>query len=262
MPFSLSLLYYPQGCENNYFTDTSVNISGDTIYLRYVPRPSPEPVCAVDPYGPVFTLPALRGPMTYTVMATALPACLVDVPPCDIPEPPPVFAGLLAVTGLFAAPIWLNPNRAEARRAFTMVVQSREFQCNDLFISPRAGVAGVSLFLQFQYSQSAIPCPFPDTAVKSVSFPIPDPGLAFRLDGKYAVHWNPDTAGGCPSGSMGCSTQFQSAPFDTLFLYAPSPILPGRRVGRRRVLFSDGGFPLGLVRGYRVDGRKALLREK
>ena len=253
--FSLWLLSEGFTCATS-FTHQEITVSPSmlpveppmgTITLSFVPRIDPAIRCAQNPgaiYGPKFRMPALKRGV-YTVNAVRKLPCQVEPPICGGPPDRLEPAGTLRVetggNGWF-----IKPRQVRANAKFNLEILNEKYgDCNWAFTDslvdlPRDGS------LHLAYVVRAYPerlCLVDNRPFGPRLF-----GQSFAA-GKYPVYLRERRL--CELDNPPCLPQGREELVDTLFVSAPLPLAP--RIFR----FKPPGLSgLGLIEGYRVDGRE------
>jgi hypothetical protein len=152
------LYLHTTGCTSCAYTypPEPVAVKGNRIDLRYViavPRPNPGaaesgPIQSLAGGMPAFSMPPLPAGR-YEVWATQVPACLIQMPLCEIAEPVPFSAGELEVRSDVQAAYILNPSSAPAENPFDLQLLSGGYSCATAFDSLSAAVYGDTIALTF-----------------------------------------------------------------------------------------------------------------
>lgn len=251
MSFDLQLLSYRFTCGTTY-SHHAVKVEGRKATLSFLPTEHPEAVCPAVyvPYGPTFVMAPLAAGY-YDVYARQLAPCMVDTVAICAMEPVPEFAGVLAV-GISGKRGWfLQPKQVPARQDFTLRLLNDAYgNCQTSFSREVIELRNGSLHASFVIEQHPERVCVTDIRPHGPSFEVK--GLPADEYPVYANAQSPcrfDVEKPC----LAASSPDRFLLVDTLVVTGTSGIRQG--VLPRKT--PPPGAP-GMIRGYRLDGRKPL----
>lgn len=233
------------------FANVQASLSGNRLTLAYrAVRPGSGPVVCpgiLADYGPAFRLPAL-GPGYYEVHEQVW-TCPPDAPLCEMPAP--VHLGLLAVSDGHGG--WdMRPDSVDPARPFSLQLLDPAYgNCFVGFPDTAVTVSGPGLLtLSFSVEYFSARLCLVDIRPHGPAYAMP--GLP---SGRYPVQIVERPA--CMRDSTPCSPQVLTPLLlDTLTVRQSAGLRPG--AATRPDL--PGPHPPDLLRGFRIDGRKAGTR--